>query len=101
MRRTRSLCGATCRLCWTGLRNIIINLPFSILQKMYETYLKGHFDEYPLWIRNVVTKPDSQADWCFWQYTNRGRLNGYAGEETFIDLNVFYGDIESWNRWRH
>ena len=27
-------------------------------------------------------------------YTNRGRLNGYAGEETFIDLNVFYGDIE-------
>ena len=70
-------------------------------EDVWETYLKGHFDEYPLWIRNVVTKPDSQADWCFWQYTNRGRLNGYAGEETFIDLNVFYGDIESWNRWRH
>lgn len=70
-------------------------------EDVWETYLKGHFDEYPLWIRNVVTKPDSQADWYFWQYTNRGRLNGYAGEETFIDLNVFYGDIESWNRWRH
>lgn len=35
IRRTRSLCGSSCRLCWTGLRNIIINLPFSILQKMY------------------------------------------------------------------
>ena len=40
-------------------------------------YLEGRFEEYPLWIRNVVKKPDTgNRDWLFWQYTNRKRLDG-------------------------
>ena len=62
----------------------------------YETYLEGDFEQYDIWIRNVVTKPKMQdgREWTFWQYTNRGRLDGYNGEERFIDINVFSGTEE-------
>lgn len=62
----------------------------------YDTYLAGDFEEYDIWIRNVVTKPKMQdsRNWTFWQYTNRGLLDGYSGEEKFIDINVFAGTEE-------
>lgn len=70
----------------------------------WELYIRGKFDEYPLWIRDIWKKPvlHSPEDdgreyrWTFWQYTNRGRLTGFSGEEKFIDLNVFYGTEEEW-----
>lgn len=63
-------------------------------------YLTGRFEEYPLWIRNVVKKPDTGSwTWTFWQYTNRKRLDGYEGEEAFIDMNVFHGDRNEWEFW--
>jgi lysozyme len=67
----------------------------------YECYLAGAYEEYDIWIRNVITKPrmsDNRA-WTFWQYTNRGRLDGYAGEEPFIDINVFRGTAEEFSRY--
>lgn len=67
----------------------------------YECYLAGAYEEYDIWIRNVITKPrmsDNRA-WTFWQYTNRGRLYGYAGEEPFIDINVFRGTDEEFSRY--
>lgn len=72
----------------------------------WELYIKGRFDEYPLWIRNILREPALQPaaeggqeqSWTFWQYTDRGRLNGYSGEETFIDLNVFCGSEEEWQQ---
>ena len=67
----------------------------------YECYLLGAYEEYDIWIRNVITKPrmsDNRA-WTFWQYTNRGRLYGYAGEEPFIDINVFRGTEEEFSRY--
>ena len=72
-----------------GIRPIIYtNLKF------YHKYLAGHFDEYPMWIAryNNHTQPKLAAgkDWHFWQYGNRGRLVGIAGD---VDFNVFYGDI--------
>lgn len=65
-------------------------------EEMWNAYLKGYFDVYPLWIRNVITKPQIDSEWTFWQYTNRGRLKGYQGEEAYIDLNVFYGNEKQW-----
>ena len=63
-------------------------------------YLKKKFERYPLWIRSVVTSPKlGEAEWTFWQYSNRGRLSGYNGEETFIDLNVYGGGREQWEEW--
>lgn len=61
--------------------------------KSNRLYLAGEFDEYDLWIRNVVSTPSlaEGQTWTFWQYTNRERLAGYHGKETFIDINVFHG----------
>ena len=62
-------------------------------EKSYELYISDGFADCDIWIRNVITSPtlSDGRDWTFWQYSNRGRLKGYAGEEPFIDLNVFCG----------
>ena len=66
-------------------------------EEVWEKYLNGCFDAYPLWIRNVFHRPAVPDEkWTFWQYSNRGRLDGYTGDERFIDLNVFAGDEARW-----
>ena len=61
----------------------------------YQLYLQNDFQEYDIWIRNIWTKPNlNDRNWTFWQYTNRGKLDGYSGDEKFIDLNVFSGTKE-------
>lgn len=74
-------------------------------QEAWELYIRGRFDSYPLWIRDIWKEPKQKPlaeneegrGWTFWQYTNRGRLKGFSGEEAFVDLNVFYGTAEQWN----
>ncbi len=63
---------------------------------VYRRYIKDEFDEYPLWIRNVYYHPDwdMKGKWQFWQYMDRAVLDGYTGEERYIDLNVFHGTEE-------
>lgn len=70
-------------------------------EKAYHLYIQNDFEEYPIWIRNVFTKPylKDNRNWTFWQYTDKGQLEGYNGEEKFIDLNVFYGSEEEWVEW--
>ncbi len=65
-------------------------------EKSYRLYIENNFSQYDLWIRNVISKPtiSETNPWIFWQYTNRETLNGYAGEERFIDMNVFNGSKE-------
>lgn len=65
-------------------------------EKSYETYLDGDYKEYDIWIRDVIFEPklSDGREWTFWQYTNRETLNGYNGEERFIDMNVFNGTWE-------
>lgn len=61
-------------------------------EKVYDLYIKEDFADYDLWIRNVISKPNKNiTDWKFWQYTNREVLNGYVGDEKYIDVNVFNG----------
>ena len=62
----------------------------------YGRYLAGGYEGYDIWIRNVYFTPRLKdgRDWTFWQYTDRGQLDGYAGEEPYIDLNVFNGTEE-------
>lgn len=65
-------------------------------EKSYSLYLAGEYEEYDIWIRNVITEPhlSDNREWTFWQYTNRERLAGYNGKERFIDVNVFNGTAE-------
>ena len=56
--------------------------------RAYDLYLKDAYEEHPIWIRNILTKPElpDGRNWTFWQYADRARLDGYRGEERFIDL---------------
>lgn len=77
-----------------GLKPIIY-----VTEKSYELYISGSYEQYDIWIRNVITKPRlaDNRQWTFWQYTDRARLEGYSGEEKFIDINVFNGSEDEFN----
>jgi len=63
----------------------------------FEAFVAGRYTQCPIWIRDVVKQPalSDGRDWLLWQYSNRGRLDGYEGSERFIDLNVFCGGLEA------
>lgn len=67
-------------------------------------YLTSEFIDYfygddsisnPIWIRGLFREPKkvNGKEWMYWQYANRGRLDGV---ETYIDLNVFNGSTEKY-----
>ena len=60
----------------------------------YKDYLRGEFDEYPLWLANYnnVPFPSPEDDWKMWQFTENGIVNGI---NTKVDLNVYNGN--SWS----
>lgn len=62
----------------------------------YERYIKNDFQNYKIWIRDIFYEPKlkDNRSWTFWQYTDKEKLEGYNGEEKFIDLNVFNGTKE-------
>ncbi len=65
--------------------------PLVYAQKdIYDKYLREDFKEYPLWIRNVYYPVfmDFGENWTLWQYKDRGELEGYKGDEKYIDLNI-------------
>lgn len=68
-------------------------------ESIWETYLTDGYDDVPLWIRSVYETPDLPIGtrWTFWQYSDHDKLDGYSGEEEFIDLNVFRGSLEDLN----
>jgi lysozyme len=57
----------------------------------YEKYLKGKFDDYPLWIAHYYQpgSPRIGRAWHFWQHSEEGRVNGIHSK---VDFNVFNGD---------
>lgn len=57
----------------------------------YEKYLKGKFDDYPLWIAHYYqpNNPRITRQWHFWQHSEEGHVNGIVAR---VDFNVFNGD---------
>ena len=55
-------------------------------QTFYLKYFAGEDLDFPLWIRNVYFLPFQ--DWTVWQYTDRAVMDGYNGEEKYIDCDV-------------
>ncbi|MBQ9312025.1 MAG: glycoside hydrolase family 25 protein [Bacteroidales bacterium] len=53
----------------------------------YNKYIKGSFDDYPLWLCKLCTEP-SLKTWTFWQYTHKGIVPGIKGS---VDMNFFNG----------
>lgn len=52
----------------------------------YYKYFQGETIDFPIWIRNVYFSPFQ--DWSIWQYTDRAVLDGYHGDERYIDRDV-------------
>lgn len=70
-------------------------------EKSYRLYIENAFEGYDIWIRNVITSPNLSDDrsWTFWQYTNRDKLEGYSGKEQYIDMNVYNGSKEQFDKY--
>ena len=59
--------------------------------QFYNHYLRGHFEDYPLWIAHYLQPraPRIGRSWHFWQHSERGKVNGISSR---VDFNVFRGD---------
>jgi len=59
----------------------------------YNDYIRGEFEDYPLWVRSIYCPPAVLFGnkWSFWQYMDTAILAGYTGEQKYIDMNVFKG----------
>ena len=59
-------------------------------ESYYTDFLKNEFSDYPLWIANYnFWRNDLEADWQFWQFTEKAQIQGIEG---MVDLNIFNGD---------
>jgi len=63
----------------------------------YKDFLKGHFDDYPLWLANYndVPQPAPNDDWDFWQFTENGIVYGI---NTKVDVDIYNGSLWSLKR---
>lgn len=61
----------------------------------YDKFIKGNFDDYPLWICSF-TLPEDGLEWTIWQYSHWGNIDGVEGD---VDLNLFYGNSSQWQLW--
>ncbi len=76
-----------------GVKPIIYTTP----KAYYQYIFGGGYGDYPLWMRNTYYQPPE--NWRFWQYSDKGELDGYDGKqadnlEMYIDLNVYRGSYE-------
>jgi lysozyme len=67
-------------------------------QRIFNMYLENGYDDYKIWIVDLDnswpnTLPNGE-EWTFWQYSHRGMLDGYNGNETFIDMNLYHGTYQ-------
>lgn len=63
-------------------------------RRAYLLYVSGEYAKCDLWMCDIIKRPSlpDGREWKFWQYSHTGKLEGYSGEEEYIDLNVFGGD---------
>lgn len=63
----------------------------------YKDFLKGEFDDYPLWLANYndVPQPSPTDHWDFWQFTENGIVYGI---NTKVDIDVYNGSLWSLKR---
>lgn len=61
--------------------------------EFYKNFLQNKFPDNPIWIRDILSEPNLSdgRKWMFWQYTNRGKIEGI---NTHVDLNAFWGSHE-------
>lgn len=69
-----------------------------VTYRSYYLYLAGSgYGEYPIWCSSPTVFP-LVPGWDFWQYSRTARLEGYNGSQDRIDLNIFRGSREQFQR---
>jgi len=67
----------------------------------YNTYLKGSFEEYPLWIAGYFDHDrfynEFSTSWIIWQHSEKGKVDGIKGN---VDFNVFKGSLAKLQKMR-
>lgn len=61
----------------------------------YERFVRGNFDDYPLWLCSFV-RPPADMEWTLWQYSHWGESEATDGD---VDLNIFFGNASQWEQW--
>lgn len=67
-----------------------------VTKETYTDIVLNYLDNYTIWIRGVYEEPDYLGgdEWSFWQFSNRHVLDGYSGQERYIDMNVYNGTFD-------
>ena len=73
--------------------------PIIYTTKDWYPFIHERFPEHDIWIRSVVFGPSKNIEWKFWQYSDRKTLSGYNGKERFIDMDLFRGSEEEFERY--
>lgn len=64
-------------------------------QRIFNMYIGTDYKDYKFWIVDLDNSwPDTLPNgdtFTFWQYTQRGMMDGYDGNETFVDLDLYNG----------
>jgi lysozyme len=70
---------------------------FYVTYEAYDKYITGDYEDYKIWIRDIIKYPGMKdnREWIFWQYSSRGRVKGFS---TFVDLNVFKGEMKDFEK---
>jgi lysozyme len=68
-----------------------------VTKNFHRDFLIGEFPDNPIWYRSIFTRPQmiENRKWLFWQYGNRGHLKGI---NTYVDLNVFNGSHNEYEK---
>lgn len=64
----------------------------------YKDYLKGNFEDYPLWIAHYhqpKLRVGADTKWHFWQHSDKAKISGI---NHVVDFNAFNGDSLAFDR---
>lgn len=61
----------------------------------YQQYLKGHLNNYPIWIARYGSEKPELNNFDFWQFTDHAQIDGIG---PVVDMNVYSGDSISFQK---
>lgn len=60
----------------------------------YNTFVKGDFDNIPLWVCSLSATPP-KTEWKYWQHSHAGKVKGANGN---VDLNTYNGMTDDFEK---
>lgn len=83
-----------------GMKNNGISVIIYSYKSFIDSNTTTNFSSYPLWLAAYPSNPENTlpnlpkgwSDWKIWQFTDKGRIDGYVGD---LDLNIMKKDFYS------